>query len=319
VLDLELWLLDTGSHSRIRRVLNGRVRVDVASKRGCEVVGWPVAWGVSFDERRFDGRDKGNDKRRGNVDMGRTKMLGLCLVAVFAMGAVMASAASATEPYFKAENSKGEVSILTSGQSRTVKVSMPYAGEMHIPGLGVSIYCTNASGTGVVSNHYSGATRLEGRFVSSAGIKFEGCGVVNEPSCHVGGGAGGAGKIQTNELVARLGYQPGSTANVEADLYAEEWFGIFTTIELSDCVLSGNYPIAGALIAGIGPTSTLLSSTIQGVTALEGIQEFSSIEFPASKEKLTGEELYYSFWQASLEGALEFTAPSGEKLGIFTS
>lgn len=234
-----------------------------------------------------------------------------------------ACVASAAEPYIKAENAKGEVTTLAEGQTRTVTALLPYAGEMHIPALNVSITCTQASGEGKVYNNYVSGSLREGRLKSGV-ITFEDCSVVNpdNPSevseCYINGTLSGGGRITTNDIAGRFGYEPGSTENVEAALFPESVGGNFTKIEISECALEDPYPVKGMLIAGIGPTNTFLERTVQGVTALEGIQEFKSIEYPASKEKLENEELKYGAHPASIEGALEFVVSGGEKLGVFT-
>jgi hypothetical protein len=251
----------------------------------------------------------------------RTRALLSAVVVALAVCAVAAASASATtvEPYFKAENTKGEVTTLAEGQTRSVTATLPYAGEMHIPELGISIYCTVANGSGVVYNNYVSKTLREGRLKSGV-ITFEDCGVNGAPECYVDGAISGAGKITTNTIAGRLGYQPGgSPTNAEAALSPEEVGGLFTTIKISECALEGGYKVKGTLVAGVGPINTLLERTVQGVTALEGVQEFKSIEFPVAKEKLEGQELKYGAHSASIEGALEFVVSGGEKLGIFTS
>lgn len=253
-----------------------------------------------------------------------TKIKRLLSVAVLALVVcgVAAGSASAAEPYFKVENTKHEVSVLAEGLTRNVTVTLPAAGEMHIPALGLSIYCTKASGSGTVYNKYvsgSPQARLESGVVS-----FEGCGVVEASekisSCYVNGAISGAGKITTNALDVKFGYQPGSSGeNVEALLAAEGAEALVTTIKISECALEGSYKIKGDLVAGFGPTNTLLEKTVQGVTALEGIQEYKTVEFPAatSEKLLEGQELKFGAHPASIEGALEFAAPSGEALGVF--
>jgi hypothetical protein len=240
-------------------------------------------------------------------------------LAFVVCGIAAGSASASTEPYLKVENTKGEVSTLGEGQTKKITASMPQAGEMHIPALGISITCTGASGSAEVYNNYVGGSRREGRMKSGV-ITFEGCGLVGGESCYINGAISGAAKITTNSIKATMAYQPGTTENAEAALAPEAVGGTFASIAIEECALNeGKYPVKGTLVAGIGPVNTLLERTIQGVTALSGIQEFKSTENPVAKEKVEGQELKYGTHPASIEGALEIVVSGGEKLGVFTS
>jgi hypothetical protein len=248
----------------------------------------------------------------------KARRLSCAVAAVLALGLIIAGSALASEPYFKVE-SGGKVTTLGSGETRTQSFSLPAEGRMYIPALGLTIGCTNATGSGLIYNNYVSGARKEGR-LKSATVSFTGCSVVEQPGCYVNGAVGGTGKITTNALTARLGYQPGSTENIEALLAPEVAGKAFATITVTECVSEGTYTIKGELVSGIGPSNTLMESSVQGVTTTTGeVQQYKSIEFPEAKEKLTEQELKFGTKGASIEGALELVLSGSEKVGYYTS
>lgn len=246
----------------------------------------------------------------------KARRVSLAVVATLIVGLVgTASASAATEAYMKVEK-EGKVTTLASGETRTQSFSLPAEGRLTIPNPAETIACTSAKGSGTIYNNYVGAERREGR-LKSATITFEGCSVEGS-SCYIDGAVSGAGKITTTAIDARLGYQPGSSENIEA-LLAPESGTKFTTISLEECVIEGSYEVKGTLVSGIGPSNTLQASSVQGVTASGGSQQYKTIEFPVAKESLSSEELKVGSKPATIEGALELTLSGGESLGYFTS
>jgi hypothetical protein len=251
--------------------------------------------------------------------MSQVKRLVMALAVATAFGLlVTASALAATEAYFKVEKG-GVTTTLAAGETRTQAISLPAEGKMYIPSLKLTIACTNATGSATIYNNYVGGVRKEGRLKSTT-ITFTGCGVVGQPSCYINGAIGGAGKITTNTLAARLGYQPGSTENVEADLSPEVAEKSVTTVEVAECAAEGGYPIKGQLVAGIGPSNEQMTAPVEGVITTSAlVQQFKTIEFPVAKETLTGQELKFGTKEAALEGAIELVLPGGEKVGYYTA
>lgn len=239
--------------------------------------------------------------------------------AAIAVVSLMATASAlASEAYFKVEKG-GVTSTLASGETRTQTISLPNEGMLYIPSLGFTVGCTNATGSAVIYNNYVSGVRKEGRLKSTS-ISFTGCSVVGQPSCYINGAIGGAGKITTNTLAARLGYQPGSTENVEADLSPEVAEKPFATVTVTECASEGLYTIKGQLVAGIGPSNTIMAAPVEGVTTTTGsIQQFKTIEFPGAKENLSAQELKFGTKTVALEGAIELVLPGGEGVGYFTS
>jgi hypothetical protein len=251
--------------------------------------------------------------------MSQVKRLATALAVATALGLlVTASALAATEAYFKVEKG-GVTTTLASGETRTQTISLPAEGRMYIPALKLTIACTNATGSAVIYNNYVGGVRKEGRLKSTS-ISFTGCSVVGQSGCYINGAISGAGKITTNTLAARLGYQPASTENVEADLYPEVAEKTFATVAITECASEGSYPIKGQLVAGIGPSNELMTAPIEGVITTSAlVQQFKTIEFPVAKETLTGQELKFGTKEAAIEGAIELVLPGGEKVGYYTS
>lgn len=246
----------------------------------------------------------------------------LSAMAVMLMvGSIASASASATEPYIKVEKG-GVATTLAEGVTRTQTFSMPAEGRIYIPELSLTVACTNASGSGTVYNNYVAKVRKEGR-LKSATITFEGCSVVGKPLCFINKAIGGAAKITTNTIAARLGYQPSTTENIEALIAPEVATEPFTTIQLGEgCgTLEGSYKIKGQLIAGIGPANTFFERSVQGATTVTGsIQQYKTISFPGASETLSAQELKFGLKTASVEGALEIgLTTAGESIGFFTS
>jgi hypothetical protein len=253
------------------------------------------------------------------ITVSKRKLL-TAVVAMLMVGSIASASASATEPYIKVEKG-GVVTTLAEGVTKTQTFSMPAEGRLYIPTL-IGISCTNASGSGLIYNNYVGGVRKEGR-LKTATITFEGCAVEGQPKCLINGAISGAGKITTNATSARLGYQPGSTENLEAVLSAENAEKLFTTIKVTECGSEGSYKVTGQLVAGVAPSNTFFEKSVQGATTVNAtskLQQYKTIEFPGAKENLTGQELKFGTKAASIEGALEIgLTTAGESMGFFTS
>jgi hypothetical protein len=249
--------------------------------------------------------------------MAQIQRLTAVVVATTAIALTLVGNAFASEAYFKVQKG-GVTTTLASGETRTQTIALPGEGRLYIPSLKLTIACTGATGSAVIYNNYVAGVRKEGRLKSTS-ISFTGCSVVGQPTCFINGAIGGAGKITTNTIAARLGYQPGSTENVEAELYPEVEGKSFATVNVTECASEGAYPIKGQLVAGIGPSNTLMAAPVEGVTASSTqVQGIKTIEFPGAKESLSAQELKFGTKEVAIEGAIELVI-AGESVGYYTS
>jgi hypothetical protein len=158
--------------------------------------------------------------------MRRIRIIGLALVAVFALAAVAAATASAAAPEFVPANGKFPVSVkFTSG-----------AGTLEAEG-GHTVSCKHDSGAGTIEN---------AKTIAKAVIKFTGCttNIIGEDECKTAGKA--KGEIVTNTLAAKLVFDNKEKTSVAllaanekgpAELYAEfECLGL-ETIKVKGSVL----------------------------------------------------------------------------------
>jgi hypothetical protein len=261
-----------------------------------------------------DGRQIKTTKQREMNCMEPIKILALCLVAVFAMSALVASAASATEPYFKVGTS-GTGTELTGTKAATIAI-----GKIHLflNELGVILTCEKGSGGVTLFNSNPGTSTKMGA-LKEGRITFEECKIEEAPTCELGNTT-----IEANEIKGLLGY---NGIKVVVLVQPTVSGGTFTTIKIKskpgeECAISGKYEIKGGLVAGIPTVNTLLSSSElelkkRGATPT-WTQEIEIFEEPILKEKLTGVHLTDGGHASSIEGKVTVSV-AGEKLGIFTS
>jgi hypothetical protein len=249
--------------------------------------------------------------------MGRIKVLGLCLVAVVAMSALVASAASATEPYFKVGTS-GTGTELTSTKAATIAIGK---GHLFVNELGIIITCEKGSGGGTLFNSNPGTSTKMGA-LKEGKVTFEECKVEEAPTCELEKTV-----IEAKEVKGLLGYTGKTTTKVVFLVQPTVSGGTFTTVKLKskageECTIAGKYEIKGGLVGEIPTINTLLSSTELELKK-EGAkptwnQQIELFEEPVLKETLTGVHLTYGGHAASIEGKATVSV-TGEKLGVFTS
>ena len=152
------------------------------------------------------------------------KSLGLCLVAMFALGAIVASAA-------QAEENKGPLWIvgspakgLKAGETRAITSKTEAAPILH--GSLASVECEKATNKGILLGGSPGTAYVE--------IKFEKCSLEKKPNCVATGlnpkGAVG-GEIPVNALVI-LAFANGSRTSAVAVFAAESGENLFSGIRI---------------------------------------------------------------------------------------
>jgi hypothetical protein len=248
------------------------------------------------------------------MDMVGIRRLIPVLVVTLLLSCALAGNASATEAYIKVKHA-GIETTLAAGETRTQSIGSATEVKLFIPSVMLTISCASSSGSGQVYNNYVGGILKEGR-LKSASLTLEGCSVVGQPKCFVNGAASGAGKITTNPLGARLGYEPG-TLNLEALVTPENAESLFTTIKITECASEGNYRIKGNLVAGVEPAATFVVVAKAILTTTSGAQQKTSIEFPDATVVLTGQELKFGTKGVGVEGTLGLELFGGEKIGYF--
>jgi hypothetical protein len=248
--------------------------------------------------------------------MGRIKVLGLCLVAVVAMSALVASAASATEPYFKVGTS-GTGTELTGTKAATIAIG---EGHLFVNELGIEITCKSGSGSGTLLNTEVGKEKKMGS-VEKGTVLFSECKVEKAENCELE-----KNTIEAKEIKGLLGYDG---TKVVFLLQPTVSGGTFTTVKLKsiapeNCTIAGKYEIKGSLVGEIpaADVGKLLSSAVLSLKKTGSNpnwkQELETFEEPLVPQKLIEEHLTYGGHPSAIEGEATVSV-TGEKLGVFTS
>jgi hypothetical protein len=247
------------------------------------------------------------------------KSLGLCLVAVFALGAVVASAA-------QAETNKGPLWIvgspakgLLTGETRAITSRTEAAPILH--GSVASIECEKATNKGFLLGGSPGTADVE--------IKFIKCHVVGKVNCIATGlnPKGVEGEIPVNALII-LGFPAGSNRTSAVAIFAtESSSNLFSEFKLTgtECGILENQTISvkangssitikgqGRLAGQIGEVGMLESEkfvlSTPGLTSAIGLLRFSNEEKPVKEAELynieTGKEKYETIKAELTAGAL---------------
>lgn len=237
--------------------------------------------------------------------MGRSmKVLGMCLVAVFAVCAAVASTALATqsEPYLLFSPAATEL----PGEAEISE------GNLYVPALNMHIHCTGGSGTGTILNKTEDGQEFAS--IKGATVTFEGCGIPSFEECEINGKPYEEGVIEAKGIEGKLGYAPGDGGNandVRAELLPES--GSFTTIKLSnpvhgECSLENTYVVDGSLIAAVpsGDINTPLQELKLSVKVKSSnhLQELTEIEYPDISSGVVPDELAYGGHPAGIEGSI---------------
>jgi hypothetical protein len=248
------------------------------------------------------------------VTMVNTRRLVPVLTTMLLAGCVLVGNAWGAEAFIKVKHA-GVETTLAAGETRPQSIGSTAEVKLFIPSVALTISCTSSSGSGVVYNNYVGGVLKEGR-LRSASLTLEGCSVVGQPACFINGAVSGAGKITTNPLSARLGYEPG-TLNLEALIAPENSESLFTNIKITECAIENNYPIKGSLVALVKPAGMFVVVAKAILTTSGGVQQNTSIEFPEAAVTLTGQELKIGTKAVGVEGTLGLELTTGEKIGYF--
>jgi hypothetical protein len=251
------------------------------------------------------------------------KSLGLCLVAVFALGAVVASAA-------QAEANKGPLWIvgspakgLLTGETRAI-TSRTEAAPV-LKGTVASVECVKARDHGFLLGGSPGTADVE--------IEFEGCTLQGKPNCEAKGlnPAGAAGEIPVSALIT-LAFAKGSRTSAVAVFATEASSNLFSEFEFknktgTECgALNGtSIPVKASgsaikikgqerkagQIAEVGQenaTTKKFELTTPGATAAIGLLRFSNEEKPVKEAELynseAGKEKYEEIKAELSAGAL---------------
>jgi hypothetical protein len=187
------------------------------------------------------------------------KVLGLAVVAVLALSAVMASAASAKQWYVN-----GSATPLAGSETVSCKTATGFTLTSKVGEITLVL-----KATGVECLAGSKIENSGGLGIDSGTLKFTGVTVEKPKNCSVSGGS-----ITTNALNTELIVPAGDTTN-GYDLFKPATGSEFVTVSITGgtCAVAGNYPVKGE-IAGKGNTwgtelveqPLAFSPTIDGVT-----------------------------------------------------
>jgi hypothetical protein len=236
--------------------------------------------------------------------MTRIKLVGLCLVAVFAFGVVAAAEASAAEYVYKVEGK-----TLSGNKEITSKAKTEFTltGEESILGAKVKAItkCTklklNAAEKPVIVGGTPGKSEKEK-------IEFEGC------TATLGGSKCSSVTIESastnNEIVTIV--LPASKAGDLGILFTPATGKIFTTVKLSKCGIFGSHE------AKVEGSSTALASTgeaVVGTLTYSETEEITKIKKSSGAEETTG--LKFAGNPSKINGVAEVELVSKEKWGVF--
>lgn len=186
--------------------------------------------------------------------MKRFKIVGLCLIAAFALSAVAASAASAAKPEFQGKVAK---EFTSKGEAATLKVKE-----------GITVKCAASTDVGKLNTGTpEGGAKKEGTVT----VKFTKCLAAGVDACHSTSPLGGAEEIITKELAMTLGYIKKSTSEVGVDLSA-------ATLAEFECAI------------GTGEKVAVTGSVIGKIEPLNKMTPLFNIKFEEASEKQVPEK-----------------------------
>ncbi len=237
--------------------------------------------------------------------MTRIKLVGLCLVAVFAFGAVAAAEASAAEYIYKVEGKKLEAGAKEEITSKA-KTEFVLKGTGPL-GIKSETKCKklklNAAEKPVITGGIPGKSEKEK-------IEFEEC------TATVGGVKCSSVTVESastnNELVTVV--LPATKAGKLATLFVPASGKVFTKIKFTKCGIFGNQSaeVEGSSAALISP---------EKVEAVSGMLVWNEKEEITETEKSNGERgkdgLKFDGNAATINGEAEVTLVSGKVWGAF--
>ena len=231
--------------------------------------------------------------------MQRLKVLGLALVAVFAMSAVASATASAANPELVKEGKAGTALVknIVTSKNKT----------------GSAISLVTVSGTKITCTAFTGkSTASTVKKTVKATVKFTGCeNTGTKVKCKGGPGAVNAGEINTNELEGELGYISSAEKTVGIELWpssrtaTEKEKHTFEALFVEfECSVLAKSKVKGAVIGQvaaasinklIGTTETMgidyaQTTGKQKVTKLEGVEGGTAVHLNSSIDGSAFEE-----------------------------
>ena len=224
-----------------------------------------------------------------------TKIMGLCLVAVFVMSAVAVATASAAEPEFVFSGSKAFSTKSTEkGKLET--------------SIGEEVKCTEESGTGEIEGT-SGSKKVTKDFTFFKGCTTEILAKVY--NCQSASRA--TGEIATNELEGELGYINKTNKEVGLLLKPKSPATLFAEFECVNGANKTKIKVKGSIIGRIPTTSinSLIDITSYllldyGKGAAKGEPEIKSFEGLSEDHLLTESTASKAFNNFSIEASIRF-------------
>jgi hypothetical protein len=191
------------------------------------------------------------------------RLVGVLLVAIFAMSAVAASTAAASEPEF---------SMLPATKTFT---GASGAGTLKA-GTVATTYCTKDSNNGEIT----GMKTVGKVVVTFTGCKIEG----NKKVCTIKSVGAAEGTIVTNSLAGTLGTSKESSTGV-GELLEPESGGVFVTLAETACGIETS--VEGGIIGEVTPIKTLQTTGKLNYVLAAGKQAIKKITVSGgSKEKV---------------------------------
>jgi hypothetical protein len=237
--------------------------------------------------------------------MVRIRTIGLALVAVFALTAVVASAASAAAPEFRigpchkvAKGTAGAYPSQSKCEERLSQNVEPREWEPDGVAAGEKIKFTSKSGAGKLVTVGGEEVKCTGdtdtgeitgpKTVGKVTVKFTGCEAFGFIKCNSVTPKGASGEIITKELEGQIGYSNEAKKEVGLDLWPSsrtakekeehKFEALFVEFE---CTGFANSKVKGSLIGAATPTNTLSTtgtltyvqtSGKQAITSLVGVE-----------------------------------------------
>ena len=228
--------------------------------------------------------------------MQRTKVLGLCLAALFAMSGLVAAQASAIEFAWHVNGSK-----LEAGKEKTLvsKAKGAQVLKTSVIGVKVEISCTEASTTGA---------KIIGGIpgTSTETVTYKNCTVLKPSGCTIKGGT-----ITTNPLKDEIVEGVGTSAGKALVLFAPVTGETFAEPKLEGGILCLSLSVKGSVLAEANPQKTEVETGILKFEPANG-KESKGSNGETRKDGLT-----VSGNAATVTGEVETTLSPAEKFGVF--
>lgn len=228
--------------------------------------------------------------------MQRTKVLGLCLVAVFAMSGLVAAQASAIEFAWHVNGSK-----LEAGKEKTLvsKALNAQVLKTTVIGVKVEIKCTEVSTTGA---------KIIGGIpgTSTETVEYKGCTVAKPAGCSIKGGT-----ITTNPLKDEIVEGVGTSAGKALILFSPVTGKVFAEPKLEGGFLCLSLAVEGSVMAEVIPQKEEVE---MGMLKFEPA---NGKEAKNSKGETTKDGLTVSGNAATVTGEIETKLSPAEKFGVF--